>query len=125
MSGIFKISLCLTVFAVLAGIAGCEPKEQVNERQERLYSVENTELKKQLAELKDKYEEDSAAKQQQLAECMEDNSRLEKKAQEETIKALEQSAINILMEQNKQLQNENARLKAEIENLKKESEQRE
>ena len=125
MNGIFKVLLCLTVFAVLAGIAGCEPKEQVNERQERLYSAENMELKNQIAELKDKCEKDMADKQQQLAECLADNIELEKKAREETAKALEQSAVNMLMEQVKELQKENAQLKAEIDDLNKKLEPRE
>ncbi len=119
MNGIFKISLCLTVFAVLAGLAGCEPKEQVNDRRERLYSVENMELKKQIAGLGDKYEQDLAAKQQQLDKCQADKSSLEERVQEETMKAFEQSAVNMLMEQIKQLQDENAQLKAEIEDLNK------
>ncbi len=119
MKGIFKISLCLTVFAVLAGLAGCEPKEQVNERQERLYSVENMELKKQIGKLEDKYEQDLAAKQQQLDKCQADVNSLAEQVQEETMKAFEQSAVNMLMEQIKQLQNENAQLKAEIEDLNK------
>ena len=123
MNGIFKISLCFTVCAVLAGVAGCEPKEQVNERQERLYSIENEELKKQLAKLQDKCEQDVAAKQQQLDKCQADLNSLAEQLQEDTMKAFEQSGVNILMEQNKQLLEENTRLKAEIEDLKKESRQ--
>jgi DNA-binding transcriptional MerR regulator len=125
MNGIFKISLCLTVFAVLVGIAGCEPKEQVNERQERLYSVENMELKKQITELKDKCEQDIAAKQQQLDKCQADMNSLAEQLADETFKTFEQSAVDMLMDDNKRLQEENDRLKAEIEDLKKESQQQE
>jgi hypothetical protein len=125
MSGISKISSCLAIFAIFAGLAGCEPKEQVNDRRERLYSVENMELKKQIAALEDKYEQDLAAKQQQLDKCQAEKSDLEERLQEETMRAFEQSAVNMLMEQNKQLQKENAELKAEMEDLKKESEQQE
>jgi len=125
MNGIFKISLCLTVFAVLAGLTGCEPKEQVNERQERLYSVENTELKKQIAELKDKCEKDLAAKQQQLDKCQSDVNSLAEQIQEDTMKAFEESTVDMLAEQIKQLQDENAKLKAEIEDLNKKSEPQE
>jgi flagellar motility protein MotE (MotC chaperone) len=125
MNGIFKISLCLTVFAVLAGLSGCEPKEQVNERQERLYSVENTELKKQIAKLKDKYEEDLAVKQQQLDKCQADMNNLSEQLAEETFKTFEQSVVDALAKENKRLQDENNRLKAEIEDLNKKLEPQE
>jgi DNA-binding transcriptional MerR regulator len=125
MNGIFKISLCLVVFGVLAGLAGCEPKEQVNERQERLYSIENMELKKQIAELQDKCERDLAAKQQQLDKCEADMNSLAEQLAQETFKELEQSIVDTLAKENKQLQDELDQLKAEIKDLKKESQQQE
>lgn len=120
-----KISLCLGVFVVLVGLVGCEPKEQVNERQERLYSVENMELKKQIAELENKHEQELADKQQQLDKCRSEKSLLQEQFGKATMESFEQSAVKGLMEQIKQLRNENAQLKAEIDNTKQESQQQE
>ncbi len=125
MNGIFKISLFLTVCAVLAGLAGCEPKETVNERQERLYSVENMELKKQLEKLREQSEKDLQAKQKELDKCNADKTIIEKELSEETAKALKESLIDMLAEQVEQLTQENAKFRAEIETLNKKLEQQE
>jgi cell division protein FtsB len=125
MNRIFKIIPYLTVCVILAGLAGCEPEEPVSERQERLYSAENMELKKQIAELQGQFEKDMQAKQKELEQCNRDKSTLQKNIERNTAKLFEESALPALMEQVQQLKRENARLKAEIEDLNKKLEQQE
>ena len=68
-----------------------------------------------------KYEQDLIDKQQQLDKCQAEKSRLEERVRQEAMKAFEQSSVNTLMGQLKQLQDENSRLKTEIEELNKKS----
>jgi CII-binding regulator of phage lambda lysogenization HflD len=125
MNAFFRIILCLAVCATLAGLAGCEPKEPVNERQERLYSAENMELKKEISVLRSQFEKQMQAKQQELDKCNKDKAALEEQLSQETVKMFEDSLMSSLMEQVNQLNNENTQLKADIEALNKKLEQQE
>ena len=47
----FKMFIVMVVSAVTILVAGCEPEGKVDARQERLYSSENRELKRQIESL--------------------------------------------------------------------------
>lgn len=118
MNRAYKITLFAITCFVIIIFAGCEPTETaVNERQERLYSAENAELKKQLSDSQIKYANELAEKQRQLEQCQTEKEQLANQISEETIKAFEESAVNMLMEQVGQLTQENAELKAQIAEL--------
>ncbi len=125
MNRIFKTIPYLTVCIILAGLAGCEPEEPVSERQERLYSAENMELKKQIVNLQEQVEKDIQAKQKELDQCNKDKNTLQQNIKRNSAKFFEDSALPTLMEQIQQLKKENTQLKAQIEALNKRLEQQE
>ena len=114
-AGITLIILC----TILIPITGCEPEGKTTTRQERLYSAENMKLKKQIAQLEKKYEEDVVSKDKELQQCLEDNKVLTEQIQMDTAKAMEDSLTDMLMEQVQQLTDENIKLRAKIEELEK------
>ncbi|MFA5423677.1 MAG: hypothetical protein WC374_07440 [Phycisphaerae bacterium] len=118
MNRAYKITLFAITCSVIIIFAGCEPTETaVNERQERLYSAENAELKKELSDTQIKYANELAEKQRQLEQCQTEKNQLAEQKSEEAVKAFEKSAVGILMEQIGQLTQENAELKAQIDEL--------
>jgi outer membrane murein-binding lipoprotein Lpp len=125
MNATNRIILWLSICAIVAVLAGCEEQSVTTERQERLYSAENMELKKQIAELEKQFEKDLAAKQKELDRCNEDKIILGKQAREETAKILQEDMVDMLSGEIQRLEEENARLTAEIEALKKNSQQQE
>ena len=66
MNKITKAIVLLTVCITLAGLTGCEPKEEVSDRQERLYAAQNMELQKQISELEEQFAIDIQKKQDDL-----------------------------------------------------------
>jgi DNA anti-recombination protein RmuC len=118
MNRAYEITLFAITCSVIIIFASCEPTETaVNERQERLYSAENAELKKELSDTQIKYANELAEKQRQLEQCQTEKTQLAEQKSEETVKAFEESAVSMLMEQIGQLTQENAELKAQIEEL--------
>lgn len=111
----FKTIITLTVSFVTILVAGCEPENNVDQRQERLYSAENLELKRQINSLEKKYENDMKAKEAELNKCLEQNAQLSKQLGDDAIKMFEGEIMTSLMEQVQQLTKENNELKASIE----------
>jgi len=109
----------IAVCVVLILISGCEPENKIDARQERLYSAENLELKKQIDGLEKKYEKDMAAKEAELNKCVQQNERLSKQISDDALKMFENDVMSSLMEQVQQLSQENTELKAKIEQLEK------
>ncbi|MBN1795326.1 MAG: hypothetical protein JW804_01505 [Sedimentisphaerales bacterium] len=114
---IFVSMAVIVICTLLISTIGCEPESNATPRQERLYSAENMELKKQIAQLEKKYEKDVVAKDKELQQCLEENKVLTEQIQEETAKALEESLTTMLMEQVQQLTDENIKLQAKVEQL--------
>lgn len=125
MSRITGTILCLAACTILALLTGCKEEGVTSQKQERLYAAQNMELKNEIARLKEQFEKDLAAKQQELDKCNEDKSVLEQEIEKETAKVFEESLTDMLVEQVEQLTQENAQLKAEIEALNKKPEQQE
>ena len=115
-------AVVLTVCSILIiSIAGCEPEGPVNSQSERLFAAENMELKKELAELEKKYQKDLAHQKELLGKCEEEKKVLKTQMDENVMKSFEDSLTNVLMEQTQKLHQENTQLKAEIDELRKQT----
>ncbi len=119
MNPVTKTILCVTFCLILSVVTGCEEQGITSERQERLYSAENMELKKQITELEKQFQNDIKAKQGELDKCNEDKTVLQQQLQENTAKVFTESVTPGLMEQVQQLNDENSQLKMRIEELEK------
>lgn len=126
MSRTYTTIMFITICTFVVMLTGCEPQsagrltaEPASERQERLYAVENEELKKQIADIEKQFEKDLAIRQGELDKCNENMNVLQKELQEDMAKAFEESMTDILVEQVQTLTEENMQLKAQIEELNK------
>jgi len=121
MNPVTKTILCVTFCLILSVVTGCEEQGITSERQERLYAVENMELKKQIAEREKQCQKDIKAKQEELDKCNEGKSALQQQLQENTVKVFTESITPSLMQQIQELTGENTQLKARIEELEKQT----
>jgi hypothetical protein len=112
---IITIAVTLTV--------GCGPEEQPNFKKSRTIAAENIELKKQLAKsnkeiemLKAQYSKEMSEQKEQLRKYLQEKEELKEKSRQ-NIRNQVSSVLDTVMEENKKLREENAILKAQIEEL--------
>jgi regulator of replication initiation timing len=121
----------IVVFAVMLTV-GCGPQstgllteEPPSVKKSRTIAAENIELRKQLAQsskeiekLKDQSGKEIDEQKKLLAECLQDKEALKKKSRQ-NIRNQVKGVLDTVLEENKKLREENAKLKARIEALQK------
>ena len=119
-----KASALVAVFIVML-VAGCEPQEPPSVRQSRAIAAENIELRKQVEQLnrkierlKEQYEKETKKQEKLLAQCQQDKESWKKKAQQ-NIRSQVEPVLDAVMDETAKLREENAKLKAQIEQLRK------
>jgi len=114
------VLLCSFVL-ILAG--GCGQPESPSVKKCRVIAAENIELKKELAKsnkeieiLKAQYRKKTDEQKEQLQKCLQENEALKEKSRQ-NIRDQVKGVLDTILEENKKLRDENARLKAQIEEL--------
>ena len=127
MKGPSRKIFVLAVGFVALFIAGCGQQEPPSVKQSRAIAAENIELRKQVERLnqeieKLKEEHDKEIKKQEklLAECEQDKEVWKKKAQQ-NIRSQVAPVLDAVVDETARLREENTRLKAQIEQLQKET----
>ncbi|MBN2594398.1 MAG: hypothetical protein JXA81_12900 [Sedimentisphaerales bacterium] len=115
--------IIITTSAMLT--VGCGQPESLSEKKCRVIAAENKELKKELEKsnkevemLKAQYGGKIEEQGEQLKKCLREKEELKEKSRQ-NVRDQVSSVLNIVMEENKNLREENSRLKAQIEELKK------
>ena len=118
----FKTSVIIIAIAVML-TTGCGPQEPPSVKKSRTIAAENIELKKQLAKsnkeiemLKAQYSKEMNEQKEQLRKCLQEKEALKEKSRQ-NIRGQVSSVLDTVMEENKKLREENAILKAQIEEL--------
>jgi hypothetical protein len=114
-----NLLISVIICILLLSLTGCQPETKVDQRQDRLYSVENMELKKQVNSLEKKYEKDMATKKAELDKCNRQLKQVSKELGNDAMTMFETDLINSLMKQIDNLTKENQKLKARIKELEK------
>jgi len=122
-------------FVLVVGVAvmltaGCGPQEPPDLKKSRAIAAENIELRKELAQsskeiekLKDQHGKELDEQKKLLQTCRQSTGRLtaEKEAwknkSQQNIRSQVKGVLDTVLEENKKLRDENARLKAQIEEL--------
>ncbi len=104
---------------------GCESQEQTSFKKNRTIAAENIELRKELDRrnkeiktLKKQYSEKIDEQREQLRKCLQEKEELKQKSRQ-NVREQVSSVLDTVMEENKNLRQENASLKAQIEQLQK------
>ena len=105
-----RVIIFLMCGVLLTVITGCEPEGAGNTKKERLYAVENMQLKENIQEQKS-----------MLEKCEKDKKELEKFAAKGMGDFADEEVMVDMLEEIGQLRIENQKLKEEIEQLKKDS----
>jgi hypothetical protein len=120
----FKALVIIIAIAVMLTV-GCGPQEPPSVKKSRTIAAENIELKKQLAKsnkeiemLKAQYRKKTDEQKEQLQKCLKENEALKEKSRQ-NIRNQVKGVLDTVLEENKKLREENARLKAQIEKLQK------
>jgi hypothetical protein len=124
-----KVSARRTL-VIVVGIAvimtiGCGPQEPPNVKKARGIAAENIELRKELdlrnkeiETLKARHGKELDEQKKLLASCLEEKEALESKSRQ-NIRSQVKGVLDTVLEENKKLREENAKLKAQIEELQK------
>jgi hypothetical protein len=114
--------ILISGFAALM-IAGCAEQQEPGDRKYRLISAENLTLKKDLQQrdkeiekLKALNDRQSKSQAEALDDCMKQQEVLREKAKQ-NIRDQVKNVLDVVLEQNTKLRQENAALKAQIEQL--------
>lgn len=122
--------LCSYVLMLLCSCAlmltgGCGPQEQPSVKKSRAIAAENIELKKELDRLNEEIETLKAQhvkeldeQKKLLAECLKEKETWQNKSRQ-NIRSQVKGVLDTVLEENKKLREENARLKTQIEELQK------
>ena len=116
----------LVVCVALMLIGGCGGQnEPPDAKKSRAIAAENIELKKQLAQsskeidkLKDQHSRELDEQKQLLQTCLQEKKAWQNKSRQ-NIRSQVKGVLDTVLEENKKLREENARLKAKIEELQK------
>jgi hypothetical protein len=120
-----KAFVLVIVIAVLL-IGGCGGQnEPPSVKKSRAIAAENIELKKQLAQsskeiekLEEQHGKEIDKQKKLLAECLQEKDEWQNKSRQ-NIRSQVKGVLDTVLEENKKLREENARLKAQIEELQK------
>jgi regulator of replication initiation timing len=116
----------LVVIVAVMLIGGCGGQNDPPDvKKSKAIAAENIELKKQLAQsskeiekLKDQHGEEIDEQKKLLQICLQEKEALKKKSQQ-NIRSQVKGVLDTVLEENKKLRDENARLKLQIEELQK------
>jgi hypothetical protein len=118
-------ALVLLCSCAIMLIAGCGQPETPNVKKARAIAAENIELRKELDRrnneietLKTQHGKELAEQKKLLAECLKEKESLKEKSRQ-NIRSQVKGVLHTVLEENKKLRDENARLKAQIEELQK------
>ena len=124
----------LKAFVLIVGIAvmmaaGCGPQEPPSVKKSRTIAAENIELRKQLAQsskeiekLKEQHGKELDEQKNLLQTCLQEKEAWQNKSRQ-NIRSQVKGVLDTVLEENKKLREQNNKLKAQIEELQKESEQ--
>ena len=117
---ILKALVIIIIIAVML-TGGCGPQEPPSVKKGRTIAAENIELRKELDRrnkeiemLKAQYSEKIDEQREQLQKCLREKEQLKEKSRQ-NVRDQVSSVLDTVMEENKKLREENARLKAQIE----------
>lgn len=115
--------IVLTVGIIIISSSGCGQPEPPSVKKNRLISVENMRLKKelelrnsQIERLTKQHNQQKKNQEKQLADCIKEKESWKKKAKQ-NLRNQVKGVFDAVMEQNAKLLEENKKLKAEIEKL--------
>ena len=121
---------CTLVFLCICALiltGGCGQPEPPNVKKSRTIAAENIELRKELDRrdkeieiLKEDYSKEIKAQKKMLQTCLQEKEELKEKSRQ-NIRNQVKDVLDTVLEDNKKLREENAELKAQIEELKKPS----
>jgi len=118
----FKASVITIAIAVML-TAGCGPQEPPSVKKSRTIAAENIELKKQLAKsnkeiemLKAQYRKKINEQKEQLQKCLKEKEVLKEKSRQ-NIRNQVKGVLDTVLEENRKLREQNAKLRAQIEEL--------
>jgi len=115
-------------FVLVVGVAvmltaGCGPQEPPDLKKSRAIAAENIELRKELAQsskeiekLKDQHGKELDEQKKLLQTCRQEKEAWKNKSRQ-NIRSQVKGVLDTVLEENKKLRDENARLKAQIEEL--------
>jgi septal ring factor EnvC (AmiA/AmiB activator) len=116
------VLLC-SLTLILTG--GCGPQVPQSVKRSRTIAAENIELRKaldrrnkEIETLKTQYGEKIDEQREQLRKCLQEKEQLKEKSRQ-NVRNQVSSVLDTVMQENKKLREENARLKAQIEKLQK------
>jgi hypothetical protein len=117
-------TLAVTTSFVLMLVAGCGQKEAPDFKQTRAIAAENIELRKELnrqdarfANLKKQYDKELQKQRELLEKCEQERDEWKTKARN-NVREQVQGVLDSVMADNAKLREENAKLKAQLEELK-------
>ena len=121
----WKAFVCIVVFVVIL-IGGCAGQnEPPSVKKSRAIAAENIELRKELdrrnmeiEKLKGQHKQEINEQKQLLAECLKEKDVWKNKSRQ-NIRGQVKGVLDTVLEENKKLRAENARLKTQIEELQK------
>ncbi len=123
-------ALVLAICIAVMSIAGCGQQEPPSVKKSRATAAENMSLRKKLKqrgkeieELKEQHHEEMKKQEEALAKCMEEKEAWKKKSQQ-NFRDQVKGVLDAVMEKNKKLHEEINELKAQIEKLKTELNER-
>lgn len=118
----FKTSIIIIAIAVML-TTGCGPQEPPSVKKSRTIAAENIELKKQLAKsnkeiemLKAQHRKKIGEQKEQLQKCLKEKEVLKEKSRQNIRKQVK-GVLDTVLEENKKLREQNAKLQAQIEEL--------
>ena len=126
-----KVQTRKAIFLIVGFIAmlitGCGPQEPPNVKQSRAIAAENIELRKQVEQLhqeietlKAQHDKETKKQEKLLVKCEQDKETWKQKAQQ-NIRSQVAPVLDAVMDETAKLREENAKLKAQIEQLQKET----
>lgn len=124
MKGLVQKALVLAIGVVIMVGVGCQEGEVPSTKKARLIVSENMQLKKQLEQrdneiekLKSEHDRQIKLREEQTAKCLEQKQALQKQLREDIQERVDE-VLTTVVEENAQLRQEIAKLKAQIEELK-------
>jgi nitrogen fixation/metabolism regulation signal transduction histidine kinase len=120
----FKASFIIIAIAVMLTVS-CGPQEPPSVKKSRTIAAENIELKKQLAKsnkeiemLKAQYRKKINEQKEQLQKCLKEKEALKEKSRQ-NIRNQVKGVLDTVLEENRKLREQNAKLQTQIEELEK------
>ena len=127
MEGQARKTPVLAVCFIVMLTTGCGQKEPPSVKQSRAIAAENIALRKQLErlnrqieKLKEQHDKETKEQRKLLTQCEQDKEAWKKKAQQ-NIRSQVSPVLDAVMDETAKLREENTRLKAQIEQLQKET----